>query len=34
MTTQPIRVRMPVDIREDEIPLPSRDDGYSSTGSI
>ena len=30
MTTQQIRVRMPVDIREEGIPLPSRDDGYAT----
>ena len=30
MTMQPIRVRMPVDIREEGIPLPSRDDGYAT----
>lgn len=30
MTMQPGQVRMAVDIREEEIPLPSRDDGYAT----
>ena len=30
MTMQPVQAQMAVDIRQEEIPLPSRDDGYAT----